>query len=546
MRPNNRTYSKRFIVFGLFSVLLIGLSFPLVIAEEFQLPKEFQISEHFTFYGSGGIDWQALHDPNNNPILIACLKQATSKSLQKLGITDLQRRLSKLEQGNLIKKAENGYILAFPTVMGQKRDQLQKYVEEVVPKLVPVGQKTIAEIRPHLRGREKMLYHVLWSDIMDGPLAWNAARAEMTKQVKSGDTSIDNKAWLLYPPHPFRVGTNSYSTAAGHLRITWNNNSVYSLAQRKLGTNNLDVPYAQLINVFYPRLIHRICSEYGHDIVQSIRQNEPLKSREAKEALNEYGLVDKTGRVKIYAVESNGKATEVYMNLGKKFGQEIMAFLNVSKVSDILDVPPGVSFVIAYHEICWQLLQELAEKKFLDVPHILTEPKVDPKNTYHLVSLAIVPKETYPFLQTEMSEEEKTIIKRFDEIKEKILAGEKYFNLSTPVDAQLSYMSAVILQDGEALKKSIAMKWEGPVSFHDGWIQQCKNTCIFRVQACQTNPSEGDVHPIYVRYLGDEREFSDVHVLVYHQGKWIHMFNEGNPDTDWRESVDRIKTRLLK
>ncbi len=503
---------------GLACVLLIGQAFSVAFAEKHKGPEDFMISEYFSFYGSEGIDWRALQDSENNPILNACLRGATEKDLKTLGKAKLQERLASLEHGGLIKKTQDRYTLAFPAIVGPKREQLQRYVKQIVAKLLPMEEEMIAEIRPHLVGREEMLYHVLWSMIMDGPLAWNTAWAEMKEQIKMGDTSIQNKAWLVYPSHPFRVGTNTYGS--GTLRITWSRNTPS------------------------PHVILKLMSEYKSELGEAIKQRLPVQGRDAREALSKYGLVDGAGRLQIYILdlEKNSEAAQAYAALGKEFGRKIVAHLDVTKIADMLEVAPGVALVIAYHEVCWELLQNLAAKKILEVPPIIAKAGTDKRQSYQLVSVVTGSRQIYPFLQTEKNEQEIATIKRFNAIRKRILAGEKYFNQSTPVDGLLTYMSAITSEDAEAYKKSIAMKFGGPISFRASWKKRCRSICIYRVPPWPENPSEGGVHPIYIM----DKEFDDVRVYVYHEGRWIQLFNQGNPETDWRESVDRMKKMLLK
>ncbi|OHB68123.1 MAG: hypothetical protein A2V70_14010 [Planctomycetes bacterium RBG_13_63_9] len=67
-------------------------------------------------------------------------------------------------------------------------------------------------VQARLKDRQEMLYHVVWSVIMDGPHAWEAVHDELRRQIPAGDLSIENKGWVIYPPHPSAVGTNSYDT----------------------------------------------------------------------------------------------------------------------------------------------------------------------------------------------------------------------------------------------------------------------------------------------------------------------------------------------
>jgi len=286
----------------------------------------------------------------------------------------------------------------------------------------------IDEIRPHLKSRQEMLFHVLWSGIMDGNVAWMTAQSTMQKQIKSGDTSIQNKAWLLYPTHAFMVGTNSYE----HLKITWSHHTPR------------------------PNELYRLIKKYENTLVQSRNQSIPIAEDKAKDELGKYGLVDHGGKVRLFAVDMNSEMAQLYLNLGSQFGQAMMKHLQVAKVVELLDVPPGTALLIAYHETCYELLKNLAEHKLLEIPRIVLKPGADLKQAVRLVSLVIPSARKEPFLQTPMTDEEKAIIERFNTMHQKILDGEKHFDLSTPLDALLSYISAIGSKDPDAYQKVAA------------------------------------------------------------------------------------------
>jgi hypothetical protein len=149
------------------------------------------------------------------------------------------------------------------------------------------------------------------------------------------------------------------------------------------------------------------------------------------------------------------------------------------------------------------------------------------------------------FLQTEIGRREKTTIERFDTIKLKIPAGEEYFNLSMPVDALLSYISAMISRDEEALRQCNAtlLNKDGPPRRNVFSVGDCKQIRIHRIPPEPENPSEGDVHPVYVMYASGQTH-SDVYVFIYYGGKWRLFFNEGNPRTDWSKTVESTRTGL--
>ena len=526
MKPTNTIYKKdRVLICGLAYILLMGQSFSVACAEELQLPKDFKVSQYFSFFGSRGIDWQALGDPNNNPILVACIKGGTEELLKGLGIADLQQRLERLERGNLIRKADGRYTLAFPAVIGEKRDRLRKYAEQAARKLVPLSEKMIAQIRANLAGRDEMLYHVMWSVVMDGGPAWDAARAEMNKQIKSGNTSTENKAWLLYPSHPFRAGTNSYGSSSGRLQITWSRNTPS------------------------PNAIRGIISQHENQLVQAIEQNSPVASADAGNALGKYGLVDERGKVRLYAIKRDSEAANVYRDLGEQFGRQMMNHPDVAKVVNMLGVSPGVAFVIAYHEICWQLLQDLAEKKVLEVYGNVAKAGTEASEAYRLVSLTIIPRTRDPFLETEMSKEETQAIEEFYKIRKKVLAGEKYEDCSTPLKAFLSILSALHSRDAEAVERVCAvdtdkMGFKITSESMADWEQDLVQFDILRAPLPPEQPEEGTFCPIYVKHANGT-ELADTLIPAFWKGKWMWVGNVGNPG-NWRENLSGIKDILEK
>ena len=473
----------RILIFGLACIFLIAQSFSVVFAGLPPLPDDFKVSEYFSFFGSGGIDWRALHDPDNNPILVACLKGIADESLKPPGTLNIQRRLERLERGNLIKKVDGRYILAFPALVGDKRDRLQEYAEQAARQLVRPAEKMIARIRPHLAGREEMLYHVLWSVVMDGGPAWDTAHTEMNKNIDAGDTSIQNKAWLLYPSHPYRAGTNSSSNSFGHLKVTWSRNTPS------------------------PNAVGRVISQYATQLVQAIEQDHAIESADSKDALSKYGLVDEAGNVRFYVIQSDSEAARSYAELGMQFGRQMMTHLDVKKVSEMLEVSPGIAFVIAYHEICWQLLHDLAEKKVLSVPRIVSHAGTKTSEAYRLVSLTTIESVKDPLPDTEINTEEAQAIEEFRRIKARILAGESYADDSTPLRAVLTRFSS----------------WEPEGR---GYFMGLD---ILRAPLPPAKLEEGSLWPVYA---GD-KELEDTFILVYAKDRWIWLGNIGS-NHDWR------------
>lgn len=343
-----------------FLLLIIWTSLPILntrlAAQErnnLQLENEIEIRLNFHCYHCS-IDWNALADLKNNSILNACLTSATYSELQQLGLEDLSIRLQKLQNGNVIKKTGNRYHLAFPAIVGEKRAKFQQLVEQTASELLPTSEQTIQQILPHLEQRNEMLYHVFWSIVMDGA-AWITVETELGKQLSKDNVSISGISWVMYPNHPYDCGTNTYSDLqAGKVKITWS-------------TTTASTPSA-------PWVLYETIKKYDSQLTQLLTTGQPIKNQQARQDLVQYGLVDDKGQLTAYVINANSQAAQVFYQLGLEFGRKAMAHLDVQKIVDLLDVTPEQALVISYHELCYEILKQSAEKGFLQVPEILLNP----------------------------------------------------------------------------------------------------------------------------------------------------------------------------
>lgn len=331
--------------------------------------KEIEVRKYFSLYSHGahGINISELHNPDNNPILNACLTGAKYRTLEDLGFKDLPDRLERLHEGKIIEQNDGRYYLAFPVVMGQTRTSLQKLIEQVALQLLPVSEKIMQKIELHLEGREEMLYHVLWSVIMDGQVAWNTAKMELSQAAETGDTTIENIAWLVYPRHPYRCGTNGYGDSDVQILITHSPNTPP------------------------PNVVYRTLNKYKNELIHSLATDRPIENREAKKALVEYGFVDDQGTVQVYVVHLGDIDPEVIQEFGRlsyEFGHEVITHLDIQEVADILAVSPGQALVIAYHELCYEVLKQLSSRGTLDIPDIVLISDAEPSQMRRLVTLA--------------------------------------------------------------------------------------------------------------------------------------------------------------
>ena len=363
---NNTIGAGRKSILSLFSItcILFCMQKPsrAFVAED-KLTKEIEFRLYFNCYNYP-IDWAALIDLKNNPILNACTTGATAKELESLQISDLEARLQKLQNGKLIRKVGPHYRLDFPAIIGKKQTELKKLVESTAIKLMPASEKMTQEVAVHLKGHEEMLYHFIWSIIMDGPVAWDTLENELKKQLKKADASISGTIWMAYPNHPYRAGTNTYNDLKnGAVKITW----------------SLTTPM--------PPTVHEIIKRYESELFQSVTTGRPVEDQRASQTLAKYGLVDEKGIGRVYLIDPSSQMAQTFGKISRKFGNEVMTHLDLQQAARMLGVTHVQALIIVYHELCYVLLEQLARKKILEVPEIVLKPGVELDQTFRLVSI---------------------------------------------------------------------------------------------------------------------------------------------------------------
>jgi hypothetical protein len=320
-----------------------------------------------SFYGFGPRrpDWDALADPGNTPILLACLNGATEENLQALGLTDLADRLERLRRRGTLWLRDGRYQLGFPAVVGHSRAALQALVQDAAARLLPSARSVVQQLGSHLGDRQDMLYHVLWSLVLDSSDAWQTVETTLRERVTQGDTSMRNKTWLLSPKHPAAAGTNIDATLTGNwLWATWSTTTPESM------------PIFDLVR------------KHEAALLSSFREGTAL-GPEAREELGPYGLADEAGRPRLYVYEADSPASAAYVQAACRFASAAVDRFDVEAAAQAMGVPPGVAMVIAYHEVCWEVLGRLAAEGILEVPEIVSTPDVAPVQMARLVSLRL-------------------------------------------------------------------------------------------------------------------------------------------------------------
>jgi len=337
------------------------------------IPENVPMGSIFSNYNYRGIDWRALHDPKNDAVLRACIGGAAGSDLAALKIGDLDERLTRLEKGKLIQRSDSGYSLRFPVVAGETHARLQASIRAAAAQMTPAARGIVKEIQAQLGGREEMLYHFVWSVVMDGDIAWKLLELHLQRSLQK-DTIDLTTCWWLYPEHPFSVGTNGYPGSNGLLIITWRRSTPA------------------------PGEIHQMFSASDDSFLIASARREPIPTDKITDQLRSYGFVDASNHSTLFLIDLSSPLIPVLAQCSSRFVRLVTTHLDVKAIAQSLGVTPEQALVIAYHELCYEILGRLSAAGDLPIPQVT---KDHPQDARSLVSFLPI---TSPAQQDQLNE----------------------------------------------------------------------------------------------------------------------------------------------
>jgi hypothetical protein len=310
------------------------------------VPRDVRLSKCFYCFNLPGVNWTALEDERNGPLLHACLGGATRPELEALGVPGLDERLRQLREGKIISRLDEEYFLGQPVVVGQRREALRSIAEKAASTLMPTARQAIREIKPLLKEREEMTYHLLWSGIMDSGFTWEVVRRGLAEDLQKPAESVDLRTgWWVYPLHSFDTGTNTFGSSDGAWIIT----AQEGFAPAHTIRNTIEACKIALI--------------------RSSLTGEPLEEGAIPQAVRDYGLVDADGRSRLFVTCPDSDRVAVGMRLATEFARSALVNLDVASIASLLDVTAEQALVIAYHELCYEILGRLSASGALVIPN---------------------------------------------------------------------------------------------------------------------------------------------------------------------------------
>src|SRR5579864_3344313 len=274
-----------------------------------------------------------LSDSVNNRIANACISGCSRSELTKLGISDLDNRLQKLVDANTLIVKDGKYRLGFPALTGKARNEVAVIVNRAADRIAPRVSVMVDQIRAAVPRHEDIVFHLLWSRVMDE--VWCQAW-QLEHRTGNCPPGVE---WLVYPQHKFYVGTNYWGK---DVAVTW---SRHSLCSSEI--------------VLDSRLPLRKAA-WGQKYTDD---NIP--------ALQRLGLLDDRAQFQGFAYHVDDPLDKLLNQLTKDYAALVAGAYDYSRFSRSLGISSEELFVILLHETAYALFENLSRSGKLPLPSVL-------------------------------------------------------------------------------------------------------------------------------------------------------------------------------
>ncbi|MBR9999352.1 MAG: hypothetical protein KFF73_10290, partial [Cyclobacteriaceae bacterium] len=296
--------------------------------------------------GYGPLDSGLLQDSLNAAILIEMRKGIKLQELQKQfpEITGLSQRIDSLKNAGIIVFCGQKFFPVFPLIIGEERESyfniLSGDVDRIYDELLP-DIKQLAGMAKE-KGWEAWTYHIVWSLVFDSQFVWyKMVDREMVPPL------TELMTWVIYPPHPYKTGTNYYPNE--EFRDFW-------------------------IVVSWSPYDNGMPGEIGSEwniVYNAALQPDELTGPD-KAWLKEMGLMNQDQEILFPAIHEDD---QFFNHLQEMAGSYLDKLRNVSiePYQEITTQNSKYTWCIIYHDISWEIMKRLEEDYVVNRPGALSE-----------------------------------------------------------------------------------------------------------------------------------------------------------------------------
>lgn len=295
--------------------------------------------------GDSPFDSPLVQDSMAAALIVAARDCVPTESLRQLqaDADEGGRLLERLQSDDLIEVRGERACTTFPIVMDGGQTRYARLTDEVAEDAfheLSSALSTIAGLVQE-RGWTDWQYHFLWSQLFDSQVAWTELT---TRQLVPPLGHLI--AWVVFPDHPFRSGTNYYpdTEIRDHwLMVTW----------RAGGANTTG-----LIGGIW-------------ELVYRAAVGGPPLGREERGRLAELGIVDDAGQVQLPVLREGDPLHELLQDVARRYVDLLEERMPLERLADVTRVDRRHTFAMAYHDISWGILDRLVLSGRIDVPPAL-------------------------------------------------------------------------------------------------------------------------------------------------------------------------------
>jgi hypothetical protein len=292
--------------------------------------------------GESPFDSPLVRDSLAAAVVLATRDCAAVSSLQvRFGSADGDVRIfHQLEEAGLIERRGARFCAAFPIVIGDRQERYARITADLADMAYDEIAADLATLLDDIRERgwEHWGYHFVWSQLFDSQFAW----AEMvTRELVPPLAPVE--AWVIYPPHPYRSGTNYYPDA--ELRDYW-----LMVSWRAGGANTTD-PVGKVWDLLYRAGI----------------EGQPLDERGRNE-LRQLGMLDEGGSIEFPVIREGDPLHTGLKAAARRYVEYLANHLPYEALVEITGTNRQKAFAMAYHDVSWGIVDRLHGYSMIHVP----------------------------------------------------------------------------------------------------------------------------------------------------------------------------------
>jgi len=293
---------------------------------------------------------------NNLQLISSFNKGLSKKELDSLHIPYTDSQLKLLRIFNLIRKENDKYFSNIPFFDEKQTYQLRAQSKQIADKILPQIEPDIKELAIYLTstGNSNNVFSIIFSYVLDG-LPWKIFEEKgIIKPIDSKDniSPWTGFFWILTSHPSAKSGTNTESDSTFTIGITGG-------------------PY---------RLMKSIYDEEDGLLKVMLRNyivSGKITDEKAFKTFEPYNLFNQKGELTIPIIIENNQ-NKIYV-LSKQIAEKIyteMASKEVTNkaIKDFNFKNEEQTTIILYHEVMWDMLSMLEEKKLIEKPIIIKNP----------------------------------------------------------------------------------------------------------------------------------------------------------------------------